>query len=209
MSDTKDLDRRFAARATIKLSSLISRIRAIHVMALRIADEPSLGPSFSILAADLDVLWSEFKTEDEFVLDYLVSLDKLDDYAPDLASEVRQLISDSKAVAVGLISHASAMNLSAMRRELTSAGAPLEEPVRSFTRLPEIPLPTFDGEFREWPAFRDKFATLVDTRSNLSNIEKMYYLISCLKSVAAETVLGIPVSSDNYQLVMSTLHDRF
>lgn len=210
--DDKEHERlgRLMARANIKRTAVISRIRAIHTMAMRVADQPDLVPSFSILAADLDMLWSEFKAEDESVLDYLVTLNKLDDYSPDLGPEVRQLISDAKAVALGIISqNTEAVDLSYLRRELSPSRAPSAESVKSFTRLPEIPLPIFAGDFREWPAFRDKFSALVDTRPHLSNIEKMYYLISCLKGVASEAVQGIPVSSDNYQLVMSTLTSRF
>lgn len=49
----------------------------------------------------------------------------------------------------------------------------------------------------------------MDNRPKLSNIDKMYYLIGCLKGSAAEAVQGIPVSADNYALMWSTLSGRF
>lgn len=67
------------------------------------ASEPNISLSFSVSAADLDALWTQFKTEDDGVLDYLVMLDKLNEYSPDAIAEVRRLITDSKAVANSLI----------------------------------------------------------------------------------------------------------
>jgi len=67
----------------------------------------------------------------------------------------------------------------------------------------------FIGRARTHVDFRDRFSALVDTRHNLSNIDKMYYLIGCLKGAAADAIRGIPVSADNYELVLNTLSDKF
>lgn len=77
------------------------------------------------------------------------------------------------------------------------------------SRLPEIPLPEFDGDCNYWPTFRDRFKALVDSRSTLSKIDKMYYLIGCLKGSAADVVRRKPVSADNYDLAWKTLSTRF
>jgi len=37
----------------------------------------------------------------------------------------------------------------------------------------------------------------------------MYYLIGCLRNVAADAIRGIPMSEDNYDLAWSTLEQRF
>lgn len=60
-------------------------------------------------------------------------------------------------------------------------------------RLPEIPLPHFSGDLADWPVFRDRFVAVVDSPSNISNIEKFYYLLSCLELESSEVVKGIPV----------------
>lgn len=49
----------------------------------------------------------------------------------------------------------------------------------------------------------------MDNCPKLSNMDKIYYLIGCLKGSAAEAVQGIPVSADNYALMWSTLSSRF
>ncbi|XP_050065185.1 uncharacterized protein LOC126554126 [Aphis gossypii] len=76
-------------------------------------------------------------------------------------------------------------------------------------RLPEIPLPRFSGDLADWPVFRDRFVALVDSRSNISNIEKFYYLLSCLELEASEVVKGITVSNDTYSLAWKALVERF
>jgi len=76
-------------------------------------------------------------------------------------------------------------------------------------RLPEIPLPQFSGDLVDWPVFRDRFVTLVDCRSNTSNIGKFYYLLSCLELEASEVVKGITVSNDTYKLAWKALVERF
>eukprot|EP00102_Acyrthosiphon_pisum_P021730 XP_016658940.1 PREDICTED: uncharacterized protein LOC103309057 [Acyrthosiphon pisum] len=76
-------------------------------------------------------------------------------------------------------------------------------------RLPEIPLPTFEGDIYEWITFRDRFTTSVDRREHLSDIDKFYYLVGCCKGAARDAIRGIPVSDHNYKLAWSTLEERF
>ncbi|KAL4126236.1 hypothetical protein QTP88_010462 [Uroleucon formosanum] len=212
MTDEKDIERtsRLLARARVKRTTIISQIRAIHAMALRVQSEPDLASEFALNAADLDALWFQFRTDDDSVFDLLAASDKLADYSPDLIAEVRQLINSAKNIAQRLIPKgADAVDFSYLRDGTLSVQKPREDPVKSLSRLPDIPLPTFDGDYRSWPNFRDRFSALVDTRSNLSNIDKMYYLIGCLKGAAADAVRGIPVSADNYELVMNTLSNKF
>jgi len=77
------------------------------------------------------------------------------------------------------------------------------------TRLPDIPLPKFEGDIYEWVSFRDRFVTTVDRRTYLSDIEKFYYLVGCCKGIALDAIRGIPVSDKNYKLAWSTLEERF
>lgn len=77
------------------------------------------------------------------------------------------------------------------------------------SRLPEIPLPRYDGDIHKWPAFRDRFEALIVQRSKLSNIEKFYYLIGCVHGAAADAIRGIPVSGDTYGIAWVTLVSKF
>ncbi|KAL0849314.1 hypothetical protein ABMA28_013636 [Loxostege sticticalis] len=46
----------------------------------------------------------------------------------------------------------------------------------SFVKLPKISIPTFSGNYSEWPTFRDLFVSLVDKNSSLDNVQKLHYL---------------------------------
>ncbi|XP_016659288.1 uncharacterized protein LOC107883570 [Acyrthosiphon pisum] len=76
-------------------------------------------------------------------------------------------------------------------------------------RLPEIPLPTFNGELSSWPVFRDRFTARVIERDDLSNIDRFYYLLGCLKDEALLSVRNIAVSEATYELAWTTLVERF
>lgn len=49
----------------------------------------------------------------------------------------------------------------------------------------------------------------MNTRSSLAKIDKLYFLIGCLKDSTADVICGIPVSADNYNSACTTLSNRF
>lgn len=191
---------------------VVTCIRSVNALALRTTSNPNLALQFLVVVTDLDMLWSQFRSENDAALDYLIQLDKSSEYASDLLGEVRALISESKAIADKLIpNYTEAVDFSFNNSIPTSKVGPSQTPiVQNSLRLPEIPLPKLDGDFRYWPTFRDRFIASVDNhRPELAPIDKMYHLIYCLHGPAADAVRGIPVASDNYELAWLTLSRRF
>ncbi|XP_055714258.1 uncharacterized protein LOC129808506 [Phlebotomus papatasi] len=82
-------------------------------------------------------------------------------------------------------------------------------PVKSSNKLPEIKLPTFNGDFAEWISFRDKFRSSISNHPNLSNAQKLDYLNSALSGDAASTIKNLPVTDDNFEVAWEMLVDRF
>jgi len=190
--------------AVIKRATAVSNIKAIYALALSVKGEPDLVPQLLVAISDLDSLWNQFKLEDESVLSSLVKLNATDDFDVALLAEVRGLITASKAMADQVTPKgAEVIDMSYIQNKLVTQ-TPADDPGKSYSRLPEIPLPTFDGDLREWLTFQNSFMSLLDKWPNLSDTDKMYYLVGCLKGAAAEAVRGIPLS-DNYRLVWSTL----
>ncbi|KAL4153154.1 hypothetical protein QTP88_000987 [Uroleucon formosanum] len=208
-SDKKEMERteRRRTRATLKRSGAIASIKAVHAMASRVGTEPNLIPEFLLNVDGLDLLWSQFETEDSTVLDCLVNLGIPEEYSADQQGELRVLINATKAVANAhrpiRKDTADERNLSRTSTSFGAASGPM------YSRLPEIPLPKFAGDFHMWPTFRDRFTALVDGRPGLSNIDKLYYLMGCLQGTALEAIRGIPASDANYSLAWSTLSTRF
>ncbi|KAL4126593.1 hypothetical protein QTP88_010805 [Uroleucon formosanum] len=212
MAGDHEIDRETRAKslAVLKRATVVSNIKSIHALAVRVADEPDLVPQLLVAITDLDSLWSQFKIEDDSVLSSLVKLNATNDYDTGLPAEVRGLITASKAIADQVtLKGADLIDMSYIQNKFLGSQIPADDSGKSYSRLPEIPLPTFDGDLRDWVTFRNSFKSLLDKWPNLSDTDKIYYLVGCLKGDAAEAVRGIPLSGDNYHLVWSTLTDRF
>jgi len=76
-------------------------------------------------------------------------------------------------------------------------------------KLPPISLPEFDGSYEKWVTFFDTFNAMINNNSQLSNVEKFYYLQASLKKEAASVIESIEISDSNYQLAWNLLVDRF
>ena len=76
-------------------------------------------------------------------------------------------------------------------------------------KLPQIALPEFDGDILEWYPFFDLFTSLIDSRENLSEINKLYYLKSALRGDASKVVGSLPLSDANYEEAKRLLIERY
>lgn len=207
---------RLRDRALTKRTAIVSQIRAIHAQGVRARSDQTLVSDFKHAAADLDALWIQFRGEDDSVLDHLTDLNELSDYSFDLPGDVRNLITTSKSILSQLTpSGAEAVDLSYIKSHVdqhqgfgNQAGPSSVSNLIPSSRLPDIPLPKYEGDFHQWPTFRDQFYALVHSRS-IPKADKMYYLVSCLRGVAADAIRGIPMSEDNYDLAWSTIEQRF
>jgi len=68
-------------RVKLRRSNVISQIKAVHELALQVEEQPDLGPTVTYLTADLDSLWTQFRFEDDAVLDGLTELDRLSEFS--------------------------------------------------------------------------------------------------------------------------------
>lgn len=73
--------RRVKALATVKRDTVVSSIKAIHSMALGASADPELASQFLVAITDVESLWTQFKLEDDTVLESLVKLDEIGSYA--------------------------------------------------------------------------------------------------------------------------------
>jgi len=150
-SDKKETERteRRKTRATLKRSGVIASIKAVHAMASRVGTEPNLIPEFLLNVHGLDLLWSQFETEDSTVLDCLVNLGTPEDYSVDQQGELRVLINATKAVANA---HRPIRKDTDDERNFSKTSVGFDvAPGPTYSRLPEIALPKFAGDFHMWP----------------------------------------------------------
>ena len=77
-------------------------------------------------------------------------------------------------------------------------------------KLPQIDVPTFDGNIVNWRSFWEQFCVSVHSRSNLSDSEKLVYLQHSLKdSVAKHAIEGLSHSGDYYIEAIESLQSRY
>lgn len=82
-------------------------------------------------------------------------------------------------------------------------------PLNTDHSLPEIKLPVFDGQFINWPAFKEIFLARIHKNALLSNLQKFYYLKGALNGDAAEDIQHISVIGDNYRVVWDMLLKQY
>ena len=76
-------------------------------------------------------------------------------------------------------------------------------------KLPELEIPTFDGDILQWREIWDFFHVTVDQNLHLSDVEKFCYLKDRLIGEAKHAISGISISQENYSVVKTLLKERF
>jgi hypothetical protein len=79
----------------------------------------------------------------------------------------------------------------------------------SIAHLPKQSLPTFSGNIIDFPAFWSIFEACVDSRTDLTGVTKLAYLMPLLQGSALQAVQGYQMTDANYELIKQTLHERF
>jgi len=65
-------------------------------------------------------------------------------------------------------------------------------------KLPEAPLPTFDGKYENWLSFKNAFHNMIGSQTDLTEIDKLHYLKSTLTGEAAAKVRIFEIEGINY-----------
>ncbi|XP_063838233.1 uncharacterized protein LOC135087396 [Ostrinia nubilalis] len=75
--------------------------------------------------------------------------------------------------------------------------------------LPKISLPKFNGSYGDWLSFKDLYVTMVHGNEDLSPVQKLYYLKSCLVGEAASLVTTLECTNENYVKAWSAITSRY
>ena len=92
-------------------------------------------------------------------------------------------------------------------RQRTSLAPPLHPPM---VRLPELDVPTFDGNILHWRSFWEQFCVSIHDHSNLSDTEKLVYLQPSLKNGSTKSAIeGLSRSGEYYAEAVECLKSRY
>lgn len=77
------------------------------------------------------------------------------------------------------------------------------------TKLPEISINPFSGNFTEWNTFFELFESLILNNPTLTDIQKFIYLKSYLKGEPLELINSLSLTSSNLKTAIDTLTNRY
>ncbi|XP_037812325.1 uncharacterized protein LOC119604046 [Lucilia sericata] len=96
-----------------------------------------------------------------------------------------------------------------MRSNATTQNVQLSNTNQSELRLPPIEIPDFDGNLSNWIRFRDLYVSMVDSRTNISNVQKLEYLQMKLKGEASTVIKHLTPTNDNYNVAWELLKENY
>ncbi|XP_011701189.1 PREDICTED: uncharacterized protein LOC105457924 [Wasmannia auropunctata] len=76
-------------------------------------------------------------------------------------------------------------------------------------KLPEAPLPTFDGKFENWLAFKNAFNSMIGSQADLSEIDKLHYLKSALTGEAGNKIKIFSIDGVDYKKAWELLERSY
>lgn len=79
----------------------------------------------------------------------------------------------------------------------------------SMVKLPRIQLPTFSGQYEEWPTYQDMFTSLVHKNTSISDVQKLHYLKSSVTGEAELILRHVQVTDSNYDQAWHMLKERY
>ncbi|XP_046145890.1 uncharacterized protein LOC123989230 [Osmia bicornis bicornis] len=79
----------------------------------------------------------------------------------------------------------------------------------SKSKLPDIALPRFTGNYTEWPSFLELFTSVVCGKPDLDQVEKFYYLKGCLRGEPAQIVASLPLIGSSLSAALEMLKQRY
>jgi len=79
----------------------------------------------------------------------------------------------------------------------------------SFIKLPALNILIFLGSYTEWASFYDIYTSLIYNNDNISDIQKFFHLHSLLVEGAADCIINIETTADNYEIVWTNLITRY
>ncbi|XP_076659893.1 uncharacterized protein LOC143363181 [Halictus rubicundus] len=159
----------------------------------------------------LEELWSNYQRGDAAVRAAAESDPKLRESSylkDDEADEVQTTFMEQSGLLREMI---SGLKVAAAIKETPVSNPTATDASSSRSRavLPKMALPTFDGQYKEWPSFRDLFTSLIIKDSSLSPVERLHYLKTCMRGSAASLLKNIRTTTDNFSIAWDKLESRF
>ncbi|VDN02571.1 unnamed protein product, partial [Onchocerca ochengi] len=110
-----------------------------------------------------------------------------------------RIIQNGKEAVITLKMHKNEIDrkLSRLSQESRSATEPSNSPnIQHMINFPQLPLPTFNGDSRQWRQFWSSFSAVVHSQT-IPEIQKLNYLLSFHRRKALQVVSGYEIAPEN------------
>ncbi|XP_065092158.1 uncharacterized protein LOC135713000 [Ochlerotatus camptorhynchus] len=165
---------------TDKKIQIVCLYRTINAIRDRSLKQLKFAKDFSAENGDLDELEERLSVIEDIRSQFLDARSKLYSLVKD--DDVAELNEHGEEIEDTLDSARFQI-----RRHVKQARPPTNSSVKqesdshsSKSKLPDIPLPKFDGHYENWIYFRDQFNSIICRRENLDDFERLHYLRMCL-----------------------------
>ncbi|XP_071649486.1 uncharacterized protein [Temnothorax longispinosus] len=91
---------------------------------------------------------------------------------------------------------------------LNATSIPVDNNTRRI-KLPVAELPKFDGNLEKWLSFKNTFVTMIDSRQDITDLQKFLYLKDSLRDDALNKITIYNVSEENYKNAWKLLNDSY
>ncbi|XP_077265462.1 uncharacterized protein LOC143899225 [Temnothorax americanus] len=91
---------------------------------------------------------------------------------------------------------------------LNATSIPVDNNMRRI-KLPVAELPKFDGNLEKWLSFKNTFVTMIDSRQDITDLQKFLYLKDSLRDDALNKITIYNVSEENYKNAWKLLNDSY
>ena len=179
-------------------------LRSIHRTcnsAARLTDT-STPITVSTKLQTLTHLWAKCRCNHEELTEYSTDPDVSDYLQGTEFGDMEDRVLDATDALTALQSNLP--SASSTRRDAANASS-----TSRFISLERIPLPTFNGDQKDWAHFRDMFDSMVIRESGLSNVQKFYYLKSCLTGAALSLIKNLPITDANFESAWKLINDHY
>uniref|UniRef100_A0A1I7VYM1 DUF1758 domain-containing protein n=1 Tax=Loa loa TaxID=7209 RepID=A0A1I7VYM1_LOALO len=103
------------------------------------------------------------------------------------------------------------ISLAIVVSDITLSNEPEQYSLQNFGargELPQLSLPTFNEDPRQWGQFWSSFDAAVHSQT-IPDIQKLNYFYSCLKEEALQAVSGYEIAPENYGIIRQLLKNKY
>ncbi|KAL0891791.1 hypothetical protein ABMA27_015058 [Loxostege sticticalis] len=188
---------------TAKKERLFSRMNDLFSLSTNISNYASRNnEAFMTKSEPIDVMRCQFETIIDDLNDHQLSLDSSfkPDYKPlDAFDDLYLRVKHTR----NRIMEVLRSDQSSSRNDSSNSN------IGCNIKLPPIELPSFDGKTQNWPKFYESFKSNIHNNNQLTDSQRVQYLVGKLTHDALKVTAGIVPTGETYNIIWESLVKKF